>query len=180
MYRTDVYFLSKTFADLPIYILFPFFFVTIPYFAIGLNPDPGAFFTAVIIVILVANVATSFGKWTVNEEINTGQSIIISNALSCRVFHVVHSIQYSSCISYVRAVDHSDAALWRIFLEERFSSDLLWLVALCFMVHVRKRSSFHQSMVGDHFQRSTLSGRCLYPTSHFGSIWFRCGKKQLQ
>lgn len=63
MYRTDVYFLSKTFADLPIYILFPFFFVTIPYFAIGLNSDPGAFFTAVIIVILVANVATSFGRW---------------------------------------------------------------------------------------------------------------------
>jgi len=64
MYRTDVYFLSKTFADLPIYILFPFFFVTIPYFAIGLNSDPGAFFTAVIIVILVANVATSFGYFT--------------------------------------------------------------------------------------------------------------------
>ena len=62
MYRTDVYFVSKTLADLPIYIMFPFIFVAIPYYAIGLNPDVGAFFTAAGIVILVANVATSFGK----------------------------------------------------------------------------------------------------------------------
>jgi len=61
MYRTDVYFVSKTLADLPIYIMFPFIFVAIPYYAIGLNPDVGAFFTAAGIVILVANVATSFG-----------------------------------------------------------------------------------------------------------------------
>lgn len=63
MYRTDVYFLCKSFADLPIYIIFPFIFTAIPYFAIGLNPEPAQFFTAAVIVILVANVATSFGKY---------------------------------------------------------------------------------------------------------------------
>ena len=61
MYRTDVYFLCKTMADFPIYVVFPFIFITIPYFAIGLNPDVERYFTAAGIVILVANVATSFG-----------------------------------------------------------------------------------------------------------------------
>jgi hypothetical protein len=62
MYRTDVYFLSKTLADLPIYIFFPYLFLTIPYFAIGFNPAVDRYFIAAGIVILVANVATSFGK----------------------------------------------------------------------------------------------------------------------
>jgi hypothetical protein len=62
MYRTDIYFLCKTLADLPVYIVFPFVFVTIPYFIIGLNPAADRFFIACGIVILVANVATSFGK----------------------------------------------------------------------------------------------------------------------
>nr|QST15003.1 ABCG2-like1 protein [Diaphanosoma celebensis] len=61
MYRTDVYFLCKTLADLPIYLFFPWLFLTIPYFAIGFNPAADRYFTAAGIVILVANVATSFG-----------------------------------------------------------------------------------------------------------------------
>lgn len=62
MYRTDIYFLCKTLADLPVYIVFPFVFVAIPYFIIGLNPAAEQFFIACGIVILVANVATSFGE----------------------------------------------------------------------------------------------------------------------
>jgi len=62
MYRTDVYYLSKTLADLPVYIAFPFLFVAISYFAIGLNPGVDRFFICCGITILVANVATSFGK----------------------------------------------------------------------------------------------------------------------
>lgn len=62
MYRTDIYFLCKTLADLPVYIIFPFIFVTIPYYAVGLNPDAERFFTACGIIILVANGATSFGR----------------------------------------------------------------------------------------------------------------------
>ena len=48
-------------ADLPVYLVFPFIFVVIPYFAIGLNPAADRFFIACAIVILVANAATSFG-----------------------------------------------------------------------------------------------------------------------
>lgn len=61
MYRTDVYFLCKSFADMPIFVLFPFVFVSINYFAIGLNSEWDRFLIACGIVILVANVAASFG-----------------------------------------------------------------------------------------------------------------------
>uniref|UniRef100_A0A0P6G6D5 Protein white n=1 Tax=Daphnia magna TaxID=35525 RepID=A0A0P6G6D5_9CRUS len=61
MYRTDIYFICKSIADLPLFILFPFIFVLIPYFAIGLNPAADRFFIACGITILVANVASSFG-----------------------------------------------------------------------------------------------------------------------
>lgn len=62
MYRTDVYFISKSFADLPLFIILPFIFISIPYFAIGLNPAVDRFFIASGIIILVANVASAFGK----------------------------------------------------------------------------------------------------------------------
>ena len=61
MYRTDVYFLAKTMAEFPLYILFPTAFVSICYFMIGLNGNVNNFFICVGIVILVANCAASFG-----------------------------------------------------------------------------------------------------------------------
>ncbi|KAK4030084.1 hypothetical protein OUZ56_023042 [Daphnia magna] len=61
MYRTDVYFLSKTLADLPSDFLFPFVFTLITYHAIGLNVLVARFFIACAIMILVTNAVTSFG-----------------------------------------------------------------------------------------------------------------------
>lgn len=63
MYRTDVYFLSKTIAELGVYIVFPFIAFAIPYYIVGLNPEVERFFTGAGIVILVTNVATSFGEF---------------------------------------------------------------------------------------------------------------------
>lgn len=63
MYRTDVYFLSKTLAELGVYIVFPFISFAIPYYAIGLNPAVERFFIGAGIIILVTNVATSFGEF---------------------------------------------------------------------------------------------------------------------
>lgn len=80
MYRTDIYFLCKTTADIPVYIVFPFLFVAIPYYAIGLNPDVGRFFIACGIVILLANVATSFGK---NKNI---QAILLPDFINIYLF----------------------------------------------------------------------------------------------
>jgi hypothetical protein len=61
MYRTDVYFLSKTLAELPFYIFFPALFISIVYFMIGLNSDLEAFLKTLGVVLLVANSAASFG-----------------------------------------------------------------------------------------------------------------------
>lgn len=61
MYRTDVYFLGKMIAESFVYIMAPFLDYSIPYFAIGLNPAAGRFFTGAAIDILVANSAVSFG-----------------------------------------------------------------------------------------------------------------------
>lgn len=62
MYRTDVYFLSKTIAELFIFVIFPFIAFAIPYYIVGLNPEVERFFTGAGIVIMVVNVATSFGN----------------------------------------------------------------------------------------------------------------------
>ena len=61
MYRTDVYFLSKTIAELWVYLFFPMVAFIIPYYAIGLNPAVERLFIGAGIVVLVTNVATSYG-----------------------------------------------------------------------------------------------------------------------
>lgn len=67
MYRTDVYFLSKTFSELFVYIIYPFISFAIPYYIIGLNPEVERFFIASGIIILVTNTASSFGLMIINK-----------------------------------------------------------------------------------------------------------------
>lgn len=62
MYRTDVYFLCKTIAEMPLFTFIPLLFTCITYYLIGLNPEMPRFFLTCGIVILVANAAISFGK----------------------------------------------------------------------------------------------------------------------
>jgi ABC-type multidrug transport system permease subunit len=62
MYRTDVYFLSKTIADLPFFILFPTIFSAVAYFMIGLNESVERFLVCTLIIIIVSNVSCSFGN----------------------------------------------------------------------------------------------------------------------
>uniref|UniRef100_T1JB20 Protein white n=1 Tax=Strigamia maritima TaxID=126957 RepID=T1JB20_STRMM len=61
LYRSDVYFFSKTLAEAPIFIVMPFLLSAISYWLIGFYPDAIKFIIASIINILVANAATSFG-----------------------------------------------------------------------------------------------------------------------
>ncbi|KAK4875876.1 hypothetical protein RN001_012298 [Aquatica leii] len=61
MYRTDIYFISKMAADLPLFIAIPIITISICYYTIGLNPEMPKFFIAAGIMILVTNTATSFG-----------------------------------------------------------------------------------------------------------------------
>jgi hypothetical protein len=62
MYRADVYFLSKTLAEAPVFATIPLVFTTIAYYMIGLNPAPERFFIASGLAALITKVATSFGK----------------------------------------------------------------------------------------------------------------------
>lgn len=61
LYRTDTYFLGKTLAELPLFILVPFVFVALSYPLIGLQPGWSHFFVAFGVITLICNVATSFG-----------------------------------------------------------------------------------------------------------------------
>ncbi|KAF2358413.1 ABC-2 type transporter [Trinorchestia longiramus] len=61
MYRTDVYFLAKTAAELPFYIVLPFIFCSITYYMVGFGGTVINFFTCAAIIVLVANISTSFG-----------------------------------------------------------------------------------------------------------------------
>ncbi len=60
-YRTDVYYLAKTTAELPLYICLPAIFLSISYWMIGMNPSGDRFIIAISIAILITNVASSFG-----------------------------------------------------------------------------------------------------------------------
>ncbi|KAK3733472.1 hypothetical protein QZH41_010829 [Actinostola sp. cb2023] len=61
IYRTDVYFLSKTFAEVPIFIASPLILTTIAYWMIGLRAQVLPFVYAVVILTLLTNVAVSYG-----------------------------------------------------------------------------------------------------------------------
>ncbi|XP_068753100.1 protein white-like isoform X1 [Montipora capricornis] len=61
MYRTDVYFLSKTFAEAPLFVLNPLILIAIAYWMIGLRDQFLRFLYAYGILALVSMVAVSYG-----------------------------------------------------------------------------------------------------------------------
>ncbi|XP_074623460.1 protein white-like isoform X3 [Acropora palmata] len=61
MYRTDVYFLCKTFAEAPLFIFNPLLFIAIAYWMIGLRDEFLRFVYAYGIMALVSMVAVSYG-----------------------------------------------------------------------------------------------------------------------
>jgi len=81
MYRTDVFFVAKSIADLPILVLQPLLFTSILYYMVGLNPGAGQFFTCVGIVVLVANTAVSYGYLISCASKNLEMALAISAPL---------------------------------------------------------------------------------------------------
>ncbi|KAK9886095.1 hypothetical protein WA026_014885 [Henosepilachna vigintioctopunctata] len=61
MYRTDVYFLSKSLVDLPWFSLFNAMFTGTCYVMIGMNPDIWRFFTAIFITLMVTYTVLGIG-----------------------------------------------------------------------------------------------------------------------
>lgn len=61
LYSTNTYFIGKSLAELPLFILLPVIYTTIVYPMVGFRSGWIHFFHANLINILLANVATSFG-----------------------------------------------------------------------------------------------------------------------
>ncbi|KAG1709785.1 Protein white [Nymphon striatum] len=61
MYRTDTYFLSKTFAEMPLYLILPMIYGSIVYWMSGMNPDPIRFGIYLGVCVLTANTSLSAG-----------------------------------------------------------------------------------------------------------------------
>ncbi len=67
MYRTDVYYLCKQLAELPIFLLIPIIFVCIYYWMVGFNEEVDRFLVCNLIVILVVQVVVSFGQLQISQ-----------------------------------------------------------------------------------------------------------------
>ncbi|KAG8229498.1 hypothetical protein J437_LFUL010073 [Ladona fulva] len=118
MYRTDVYFLCKTLAEVPIFVIIPVLFTSVAYYMIGLNPDPVRFINTLIIVTLVANVATSFGYMiscvsaSVPMALSIGPPIIIPFLLFGGFFLNMGSVPvYFKWLSYLSWFKYGNEAL---------------------------------------------------------------------
>eukprot|EP01060_Flectonema_neradi_P039922 TRINITY_DN8957_c0_g1_i6.p1 TRINITY_DN8957_c0_g1~~TRINITY_DN8957_c0_g1_i6.p1 ORF type:complete len:652 (+),score=111.41 TRINITY_DN8957_c0_g1_i6:54-2009(+) len=61
LYSVGAYFAAKSIVEFPFMILFPFIFLCICYYLIGLRDEAGAFFTLQLIVILTSICAQSWG-----------------------------------------------------------------------------------------------------------------------
>ncbi|XP_032239520.1 protein white isoform X2 [Nematostella vectensis] len=73
MYRTDVYFLCKNMAELPVFLLSPLILVTIPYWMIGLRSNGLRYLLTYGILALTTNVAVSYG-YVVSTLVSTVQA----------------------------------------------------------------------------------------------------------
>ena len=75
LYSVGAYFAAKSIVEFPFMVLFPFIFITICYFLIGLRDTPGAFFTLQLIVILTSICAQSWGLFlsAISNSINMAQ-----------------------------------------------------------------------------------------------------------
>ena len=60
--RTDVYFITRQLAELPVFIAAPIVFVGIFYWMVGFNPAFEAFAVAIGLSLLLSQVVTGFGN----------------------------------------------------------------------------------------------------------------------
>ncbi|GLG96976.1 Protein brown [Gryllus bimaculatus] len=118
MYRTDIYFICKTMAEIPIFIAIPVLFTSISYYLVGFNPSVDRFFVATAIVMLVANVATSFGyliscvSTSVTMALSIGPPVVIPFLLFGGFFLNTGSVpEYFTWLSYLSWFRYGNEAL---------------------------------------------------------------------
>ncbi|XP_044261652.1 protein white isoform X2 [Tribolium madens] len=118
MYRPSIYFISKTLAESPIFIIIPVILTSVCYFMIGLNSQGFRFYIACGIMILVANVAISFGyliscvSRSVSMALSIGPPLVIPFLLFGGFFLNVSSIPvYFKWLSYLSWFRYGNGAL---------------------------------------------------------------------
>ncbi|XP_043270410.1 pleiotropic drug resistance protein TUR2-like [Venturia canescens] len=118
MYRTDIYFICKTLAEAPIFVAVPFVFTTVAYPMVGLYPGVEHFFIAAGILVLIANVATSFGyliscaSTNISMALSVGPPVIIPFLLFGGFFLNTASVPpYFKWFSYLSWFRYGNEAL---------------------------------------------------------------------
>ncbi|KAJ6645413.1 Protein white [Pseudolycoriella hygida] len=108
LYSTDTYFLGKTMAELPLFLIVPLIFTSITYPMIGLRSSWTSFLIALALVTLVANVSTSAGyliscaSSSTSMALSIGPPIIIPFLLFGGFFLNSGSVpEYFKWLSYI-------------------------------------------------------------------------------
>ncbi|CAF1021406.1 unnamed protein product, partial [Didymodactylos carnosus] len=81
MYRVIVYYFTKFLTDVPYFIIMPFLFTTILYWMSGIKDDWRDYLLLCGVIIIVANVAASFGTLLSSLAPNTDTAIALSAPL---------------------------------------------------------------------------------------------------
>lgn len=118
LYRPDTFFLGKTIAELPLFLLVPVLFTSIVYPMVGLLPGFDHYIMSVLIVTLIANTATSFGYMiscaskTTSMALALGPPIIIPFLLFGGFFLNAASVPfYFEWLSYLSWFRYGNEAL---------------------------------------------------------------------
>ncbi|KAK8742215.1 hypothetical protein OTU49_002182, partial [Cherax quadricarinatus] len=82
LYRTDIYFITRNLAELPIYIIAPSGFIAISYYMVGLRAEVEYFFVHLAVIVLVANIAVSYGYMISCMAKNYQTAIVLSTPLT--------------------------------------------------------------------------------------------------
>ncbi|XP_005094340.1 protein white [Aplysia californica] len=61
LYRVDTYYLTKTFSEMPLFIVISVIFTAVTYWMMGLHETLNAFLVATAVLLLTANIAVSLG-----------------------------------------------------------------------------------------------------------------------
>ncbi|XP_065075064.1 protein white isoform X2 [Ochlerotatus camptorhynchus] len=118
LFRVDTYFLGKTIAEVPLFLAVPFVFTSITYPMIGLKSGAVHYLTALMIVVLVANVATSFGyliscaSSSISMALSVGPPVIIPFLIFGGFFLNSASVpSYFEYLSYLSWFRYANEAL---------------------------------------------------------------------
>ncbi|PAA52991.1 hypothetical protein BOX15_Mlig012313g4 [Macrostomum lignano] len=79
MYRVDAYFLCKNLAETPLFLLLPFSFTVVIYWAIGLERSLPAFLMALLVVVLICKSAVSLAYFVATASGRIDIALAVSN-----------------------------------------------------------------------------------------------------